>query len=67
MAVVVAVNQTNQIDAYRLAYATLRCYCDYHQYPLHLLTLDTNEFSGKKCQQTDVGLHLYVPHHCHYV
>ena len=52
--VIVVVQKANDLNEYRLAQKTLRCYCGIHDYPLILVDISKNVTLQKMCPQNDV-------------
>lgn len=53
--VIVVVQKANDLNEYRLAQKTLRCYCGIHDYPLILVDISKNVTLQKMCPQNDVS------------
>ncbi|KAH7699296.1 Protein F25H2.7, partial [Aphelenchoides avenae] len=64
IAVATVIDKPDQLEDYRLAHDSVKCYCDHHQYPFHLLDLKSNETLASACPQEDFMFrrHCVVAH-----
>ncbi|KAH7723871.1 Protein F32H2.11 [Aphelenchoides avenae] len=60
----VVIDKPGQLEDYRLAHDSVKCYCDHHQYPFYLIVLEGNGTLASACPQEDFMFrrHCVVAH-----